>query len=109
MLDNNDFTRLNLTTKMIKTIQKFQKLVENDLVVEELDEQVEEEMTIEHKIEPPTENKLPISLEKVCIYFVHVSHNFQSLILFKYVTGQYMHRFLPGRHDIIKNLLYYLL
>ncbi|EAT37863.1 AAEL010194-PA [Aedes aegypti] len=64
MLDNNDFTRLNLTTKMIKTIQKFQKLVENDLVVEELDEQVEEEMTIEHKIEPPTENKLPISLEK---------------------------------------------
>lgn len=96
---------------MIKTIQKFQKLVENDLVVEELDEQVEEEMTIEHKIEPPTENKLLffLSLEKVCIYFVHVSHNFQSLILFKYVTGQDMHRFLPGRHDIIKNLLYYLL
>ncbi|XP_065079427.1 uncharacterized protein LOC135702327 [Ochlerotatus camptorhynchus] len=42
LLDNDDFTRLKLSTKMVKTIQKLQKLLENDLVVEELEDHIED-------------------------------------------------------------------
>ena len=72
MLDHADFKRLELTTKMVKTIQKYQKLLEKDAVVEEPEEQDDEQTTEEDN---NTDDSISINknkqnsffLEKVCI------------------------------------------
>lgn len=74
MLDNNDFTRLKLTTKMVKTIQKLQKQLENDLVVEELEDQNEVLMTEANVVATCStagNNNRPINLDKVRVSAIH--------------------------------------
>lgn len=69
LLDNNDFVRLHLTTKMVKTIQKYQKLLENDLEPEE--EEATNKTTTDETNVPTCSNAAittnSINLEKVCI------------------------------------------
>lgn len=62
LLDNDDFKRLQLTTKMVKTIQKYQKLLTNDLEVEPIDDAKDAE---EHNVSTcSNRSSEPIKLEK---------------------------------------------
>lgn len=72
MLDNNDFTRLQLTTKMVKIIQKYQKLLEDDLEPEEQTQNVTTQDTNAATRSPSTSTSCSFNLEKV--YICNTNH-----------------------------------
>lgn len=68
-LNNSDFTRLNLSTKMVKVIQRIQKQCSEDLIIEErLDqnESLNEEDDIKDHLSTQSSNIYEsINLDKV--------------------------------------------
>lgn len=79
MLDNSDFTRLKLTTKMVKTIQKIQKQCADDIIFEEerleenntsgVEDDLVEEDQPEHETNTDPDNIYKsINLDQVSIY-----------------------------------------
>ncbi|XP_055526662.1 uncharacterized protein LOC129719190 [Wyeomyia smithii] len=72
-LDNNNYTRLQLTTKMVKTIQRIRRQCSDDLIVEERleNEPMSEDDNITDNINTPPQNSYrSISLDKV-IYLIY--------------------------------------